>query len=200
MDTWLLEIADKRAVKTLANYRGHVRDVWRPKLGHLRLRDIRRHHIERVLSELAAPVVATKTAGHTGRRVTRRSPTTIDGYRRTIRAALSTAKRRGLLAINPAEGRMDSIAERPPSDLRIWEPEETARFLEHVAGDRLAALYELAAYAGLRRAELCGLRWTDLDADGTGLTVRQTIVEVASKDLRPGDRGCPVCGREHRVC
>jgi hypothetical protein len=67
----------------------------------------------------------------------------------------------------------------------IWEPEETARFLEHVAEDRLAALYELAAYAGLRRAELCGLRWADLDDDLAGLAIRQTLIEVSSKDLRP---------------
>jgi hypothetical protein len=38
-----------------------------------------------------------------------------------------------------------------PSDLdddqdqTVWQPEETAWFLDHVSGDRLAALYELAA-------------------------------------------------------
>jgi integrase len=69
--------------------------------------------------------------------------------------------------------------------------------LEHVATDRLSALYELAAYAGLRRAELCGLRWSDLDNDGAGLTVRQTIVEAASKDPREDDRRCPICGSQH---
>jgi integrase len=46
----------------------------------------------------------------------------------------------------------------------VWRPEETARFLEHEFQDRLSALYELAAYAGLRRAELCSpcqgrVRW-----------------------------------------
>jgi len=61
----------------------------------------------------------------------------------------------------------------------------------------MSALYEVAAYAGLRPAELCGLRWQDIDPDGRGLTVRQTIVEVASKDLRPEDRTCSVCGAEH---
>jgi integrase len=94
---------------------------------------------------------------------------------------------------------MDSIPEAAPSEFVIWEPEDTARFLEHVAGDRLAALYELAAYAGLRRAELCGLSDSDsdIDGDGAGLVVRQTVVEAASKDLRPADRLWPTCGAEH---
>lgn len=35
-------------------------------------------------------------------------------------------------------------------------------------------LYDLAAYSGLRRAELCGLRWSDIDPDGAGIQIRQT--------------------------
>ena len=79
----------------------------------------------------------------------------------------------------------------------VWQPEETARFLEHVFGDRLSALYELAAYAGLRRAELCGLRWSDIDADRAGLRVRQTIVSVTRQQLTPEQAACPVCGEVH---
>lgn len=194
---WLDEIEQRRAVKTLANYRGHVRDVWVPRLGHLKLRDLRRHHIEKVLGELARPVPVEGRQGNVGRRVPRRSAATIEGYRRTVRAALAVAQRRELIATNPAVGRMDSIPDRSARELTIWEPEETARFLGHVTGDRLAALYELAAYGGLRRAELCGLRWKDVDTDGGGLVVRQTIVEAASKDVRPEDRVCTLCGREH---
>ena len=198
LTTWLAENSTRRAVKTMANYRGHVRDVWRPRLGHLRLRDLRRHHIEKALAELAEPVAWVVTAGNAGRRIERRTASTIEGYRRTVRAALSAAQRRGLIASNPAQGRMDSIPEAVQVEITIWQPEQTAQFLEHVADDRFSALYELAAYAGMRRAELCGLRWSDLDADGGGLTVRQSIVEVASKDLRPADRVCSVCDGEHK--
>jgi integrase len=182
----------------MANYGGHIRDLWRPRLGHLRPRDLRRHHIEAALRELSKPVTGERRTGRVGRRVTRRSGTTVDGYRRTLRTALSAAERRGLITINPAQGRIDAIPARAKRRLSIWEPEETAHYLEHVAGDRLAALHELAAYAGLRRAELCGMRWCDLDDDWGGLTVRQTLVEVASKDVLPADQACPICGVEHK--
>jgi integrase len=121
-------------------------------------------------------------------------------YRRTLRAALSVARRRGLVALNHAEGTMDAIPERnsgTDTTLMIREPEKTARFLEHVSDDRLAALYELAAYGGMRRAELCGLRWSDLDEGGPGLTVRQTIVEPTCNQARPGDLTSATCGEVH---
>jgi integrase len=140
-------------------------------------------------------------SGNVGRRVVQRTPATIEGYRRTIRAALSAAQRRELIALNPAVGRMDSIPTSVGIDdddePEVWQPEQTARFLEYVFEDRLSALYELAAYAGLRRAELCGLRWSDIDAGGAGLRVRQTIVSVTRTQVTPEQAACPACGEVH---
>lgn len=200
LDAWLIEqTARGRAAKTLAGYRAHIENVWKPGLGHLRLRDLRRGHIEHVLAEAGKRRTDSKPKANVGRYVTQRDPATLDNYRRTLRAALAVAYRRGLIPINHAQGRMESIPDRHHGeDLPIWEPEETARFLEHVAEDRLSALYELAAYGGLRRAELCGVRWSDLDDDGTGLTVRQTCVELTrNQAIRPEDLVCPTCGQVH---
>ena len=46
------------------------------------------------------------------------------------------------------------------------------------AGHRLSALYVLALYLGLRRGELLGLRWEDIDLDGAKLEVVQTLQRV----------------------
>jgi integrase len=199
LDQWLDEFAAKnRSPKTLAGYRSHVRLLWRPQLGHLRLRDLRRGHIERALGTLVAEQKGERSPGNAGSFVTTRSAGTVDNYRRTLRAALAVAVRRELLPLNPALGRMDAIPDRRyDDDLVIWEPEETARFLEYVRGDRLAALYEVAAFSGLRRAELCGLRWSDLTDDGAGARIRQTVVELTRSQAGPGDLVCPTCGAEH---
>lgn len=197
LQQWLAETELRAASpKTLANYRGHVRDLWLPQVGRLKLRDLRRSHIEKAISTLSAPVTERKP-GNVGRRVKQRSPSTIDGYRRTIRAALSAAQRRGLITTNPAVGRLDAIPAATVQEMLVWEPEQTAAFLEHVGRDRLSALYELAAYAGLRRGELCGLRWQDLDEDNLGLRVRQTVVEVSSNQVTSGQAVCKVCGEVH---
>jgi integrase len=47
-----------------------------------------------------------------------------------------------------------------------------------VREDRLYALYVLAFAAGLRKGELLGLRWADVDLAAGELTVRQTVQRV----------------------
>ena len=207
LDQWLNEFAERvqgkgRSPKTLADYRSEVENVWRPQLGQVRLRDLRRVHIGNALREVSQRQTAGRKPGNSGSYVELRSGSTVDGYRRTLRAALAVARSRDLISVNPADGRIDAIPDRASiydddDDLGVWEPDETARFLAHVAGDRLATVYELAAYAGLRRGELCGLRWADLEEDWAGARVRQTIVDLSRGQARPGDLTCPFCGQEH---
>lgn len=223
LQTWLdLQAEAGRSVKTLANYHGHVRDIWTPALGRARLRDLRRADVVQVLMTALEPVddcgkdgdtdgayaphgtvpAGVAAHGNVGRRVRRRSVSTVEGYRRTLRSALSAAQRRGLIAVNPAMGPIDGLHWPTPTEAveaRAWEPAQTAAFLEYVtdAGGPLAGLFEVAAYTGLRRGELCGLRWSDLDADDGGLRVRHNLVEVARDRIPIEQRRCVDCGREH---
>lgn len=110
LEQWLDEFADRgRSPKTLALYRAHVVNFWQPRLGQMRLRDLRRDHVERALAELGLRQTLGRRPGNSGSYAEHRSPKTIDGYRRTLRAALAAARRRGLITANPAEGRMDAI-------------------------------------------------------------------------------------------
>lgn len=60
----------------------------------------------------------------------------------------------------------------------VWMLAEARCFLEHVVGDRLYPLWRLLLTTGLRRGELCGLMWRDLEPDLSTLTVRcQRVVE-----------------------
>jgi integrase len=62
--------------------------------------------------------------------------------------------------------------------MKVWNGEEAGRFLRHVAEDRLAALWTVALHCGLRRGELAGLRWKDVDLDSGTLTVAQQMTEA----------------------
>ena len=53
--------------------------------------------------------------------------------------------------------------------------EEAQAFLGAISGDRLEALYLLAVTTGLRRGELLGLKWTDLDLDARTLSVQRSL-------------------------
>lgn len=63
-----------------------------------------------------------------------------------------------------------------PSPVMVWTPEHTGLFLDHVAVDRLYALFHLVAFRGLRRGEACGQRWTDTNLDAGLLTVAKQLV------------------------
>ncbi|WP_020521679.1 tyrosine-type recombinase/integrase [Catelliglobosispora koreensis] len=68
---------------------------------------------------------------------------------------------------------------RPSDDERlVWTLTEVQRFLAVTLGDRRHVLWRLMAVTGLRRGEVCGLKWADLDLDSGMLAVcRQRVVE-----------------------
>jgi integrase len=69
--------------------------------------------------------------------------------------------------------------------------DEARQFLAATRGHRLDTLFELAFHTGLRKGELLGLRWEDLDlADGTA-SIRRTDVPSALPSALPSKRACP---------
>jgi integrase len=69
----------------------------------------------------------------------------------------------------------------PPTLKRVlpqsWTLAEALQFRQSVGEDRLFACW-LASCYGLRRSEVCGLRWSDIDAQSTTLYIRQGRVTV----------------------
>jgi integrase len=96
-----------------------------------------------------------------------------------IGKALADAERQDLIARNPARRASppSSTAAQAP-EATTWTPEQLRTFLTETADGYYGALYRLAAMTGMRRGELCGLRWADVDLDGGSLVVRRTITKV----------------------
>lgn len=64
-----------------------------------------------------------------------------------------------------------------PGRVMVWSRDHCGEFLDSTEDDRLYPLYHLAAYYGLRRSELCGLCWADVDLATRRVHVRQAQVE-----------------------
>ncbi len=77
-----------------------------------------------------------------------------------------------------------------PGRVMVWSRDDCGAFLDGIEDDRLYALYHLAAYYGLRRSELCGLCWADVDLAGRRVHVRQAQVddELDSTKSEDSDR------------
>jgi len=170
-------------VLAASTYNGYCRYVDRhivPALGRIGLRRLRPHHLEALYEGLLQP-------RHGGAAL---APKTVYEIHLIIRGALRDAVRRGLISRNVAlvanAPRLRSIPKVEPSS---WTADELRAFLRAAAGHRFFAALWLAAFTGMRRGELLGLRWEDFDEGATTLSVNRGLVASRSV-LWPGLLRC----------
>jgi integrase len=151
--------------------------------------------------EPTARWVATETEAsiHTARAALRRfragqvpaakspglEPKTVRNIHVMLHAALAQAAGWRYAVENVAENaKPPRVARRRPT---VWTPDQLRQFLTFVREDRFYALFLLAATTGLRRAELCGLRWPALDLDAGTLSVQPDTRVVVNGEAQDSD-------------
>jgi integrase len=96
-----------------------------------------------------------------------------------IRKALGDAVKWNLIPRNVAEfSTPPKLMDSGRKELRTWTADQARSFLDGVTDDRLYAAWLLAVSTGMRRGEILGLRWEDVDLDALRLSVRQTCITV----------------------
>lgn len=160
LDKWLDGVAGDLKPTTLGGYRQAVKRL-KMTIGDVKLQELRPLTVEKAYQTLTRSGLAAKTVMNT---------------HTVLRRALGDAERLDLVVRNAA------ASARPPSIRRkeqsTWTPDELSRFLASVADHRLFAAFVLGATTGMRRGELLGLRWRDVDLDGGRLSVITTITTV----------------------
>ncbi|TDC59797.1 hypothetical protein E1258_16795 [Micromonospora sp. KC207] len=149
LDEWLrMKERDGTRPSTLQGYRKLIENHVRPALGRLALDKLTPTVIRRLLAEKTDVGLSATTVRH------------IHGL---IRNSLSDADREELVHRNAAK------SVRPPAmrqvERRALGVDEAKRLLDVLRGHRLEALYVYALTVGLRRGELLGLAWSDIDFD-----------------------------------
>jgi integrase len=65
-----------------------------------------------------------------------------------------------------------------PAPVMVWTPQDTGAFLDYATRHRLGPLFDLVTATGVRRGEVCGLRWSDVDLNDKTITIAVQRVMV----------------------
>ena len=116
--------------------------------------------------------------------------------RTVLSAALTRAVREELIVRNVA--RLVELPQWQRGQIRPWAADEARAFLASARPDPLYSAFVLLILYGLRRGEVLGLRWDDIDFDGGTIHIRQQLQRVrgelflAPVKTQAGKRGLPL--------
>jgi integrase len=176
LDAWLALLRTRVQPTTYRSYDDMVHSYLRPVLGGCRVGELTAHQLNLHFLHLLQ---------QGGRRGGPLEHSTVKYAHAILRQALGEAVRDGLLdenvAARSAPPRHDPERGPAPEALRTWDRAQAARFLELTAGRPLHELWRVALGTGMRRGELLGLAWEDVDLKVPQVRVRTSLTHVQGR-------------------
>ncbi len=167
LDVYVLKSTQKK-LRTQETYQNVVENHLIPALGRIPLQKLRPTDLQAYYNN--SPL----------------SPTTLEQHHVILHQALKVAmQNERLINSNPA----DMVAEKPKAakdlEMQVWSEEEVRRFLAVAKseGTQCEAFYRTAIETGMRKGELCGLRWEDVDLRAKKISVRRTLLKPGPEPL-----------------
>lgn len=164
LDYWMTEVVPTtRRPATVLSYESAVRVHIKPRLGSKSLTKLTVQELQRLLNK-------QREDGHSVR--------VVRLTRTVLSAALTRAMREELVTRNVA--RLVELPAWKRRDITPWSVAEAQRFLESTRRDRMYPAFLMLVLYGLRRGELLGLRWSDVDFDENVIHVRQQLQQLSN--------------------
>jgi integrase len=177
LDRWLSIEGQKKSPKTYQGYESICRVHLKPMLGDVPVAKLNEFLIEGVYSSLL---------GQAGRKDNKKgslSPLTIRNIHRCLSMALAVAVRWKIRKNNPCDS--VTLPEVEMDEVEVWNDQEVLEIIETAEDTALPVPLAVGYYAGIRRGELLGLKWLDLEVDSdwteAAIWVRRSVSEVDGK-------------------
>ena len=178
LEQWLEDMAGTVRPNTISRYRSDTENHIVPRLGHKIISQITPKDIQKLYDTLAQ-----KGNTLTGDGL---SSSTIRGIHNMLHEALAAAETARLIIRNPTEDVPPPKFSNKPK--QILTDEQLDRFMRAIQNDPVwHDLFYTELTTGLRRGELCGLKWEDFDKEQGTLKVRRTILAKKSGLLTEGE-------------
>jgi integrase len=110
------------------------------------------------------------------------APRTIRLIHTVLHRALGQAKTWGVIRDNPAD--YAKAPKAPDQETEMLQPDQARELLDRLRGRPLYLLASLALATGMRRNEMLGLRWRDVDLDAGKLTIEQSLEQTPAHGIR----------------
>jgi integrase len=169
LDYWLENVVPVRTrVNTALRYESAVRCHIKPTIGRKRLDALSVRDVQNAIEQLAREG---------------RGGNTLYNYKQVLSSALGRAMREELISRNVAQ-----LVELPKYEKRetvVWTAEQSTQFLQAASAHQWFVGYLMMLTYGLRRGEMVGLRWSDIDFGNKCFHIRQQINRQKGQ-LRPG--------------
>ena len=121
------------------------------------------------------------------------SPNTVIKHHNLLTNTLNAAERQEYITKNPM--RAVSPPKKRQREAKFYTPEQLGVLLAKAVGTRLELPMYICAYLGLRRGELCGLRWSDIDLEHQTITIENTRTQAGKRKSRKARKRRPLRAR-----
>jgi integrase len=161
LENWFKTHSTNIRPNTRDNYRVMIDHYILPSLGQLKIKDITPSRLQALYDNLHREGIGARTLEITNA---------------VVSGCLAHAERLELVTRNAA--RLVIVPEPEERPETIWNESQVSQFLAFVQGERNEMLYRLAFATGMRRNELLGLRWSDVDWLNGAIRVHLQIHEL----------------------
>ena len=167
LDQWLAHVKGRVRATTYRGYESLIRLYAQPRIGQVPLCELHPLQVQAMYAELVEQPS----------RFGKLSAKTVGNLHRVLRQALLQAVRWQLILTNPADAAQPPRARRP--ELAVIDQDLALRILAEAKATRFELPVAFAIATGMRRGEILGLRWSDLDPDWSVARVCRSLQSTA---------------------
>ena len=182
IEKWLTSYAEPTLREsTIRGYRSDVRHHIKPALGNKMLRSITQRDVQKFYNALGRKTY--KASDGNERRL---ADATVRGVHMLLHEIMEAAVRSRLIVMNPTDGTVIPKLNRPP--MKILNEEQLDKFMKAIRAEPLwYDFFYTEITTGLRRGEICGLKWCDLDETNGTLKICRSIHSAPGGALEVGN-------------
>lgn len=170
MESWLTNYAAVNTTpRTTQGYRQKVSAYIIPHLGGIKMQNLTARHVQGLHRWMLDKRLSNQSVLHT---------------HRVLSKAMQCAVDWEVISKNPAQKIKPPRPEPTPID--VWDMVELGRFVQGTTDNQFSDVFKLAVFSGLRRSELTGLRWEQLDLETKTLRVTETLQRISGRGLMVG--------------